>query len=85
MVGNDAVRDIVRDGCGLRTAYVGHARPKDAGLARPDGSPRARAARPYAACRAGTGRPTLPAPHPTPAVPRSSASVRVSRPFFSLV
>ena len=30
MVGNDAVRDIVRDGCGLRTAYVGHARPKDA-------------------------------------------------------
>ena len=30
MVGNDATRDIVRDGCGLRTAYVGHARPKDA-------------------------------------------------------
>lgn len=27
MVGNDAVRDIVRDGCGLRTAYVGHGRP----------------------------------------------------------
>ena len=30
MVGNDAVRDIVRDGCGLRTAYVGHAHPRDA-------------------------------------------------------
>lgn len=30
MVGNDAVRDIVRPSCGLRTAYVGHARPKDA-------------------------------------------------------
>lgn len=30
MVGNDATRDIVRDGCGLRTAYVGHARPRDA-------------------------------------------------------
>ena len=27
MVGNDAVRDIVRDGCGLRSAYVGHGRP----------------------------------------------------------
>ena len=30
MVGNDAARDIVRPDCGLRTAYVGHARPKDA-------------------------------------------------------
>ena len=30
MVGNDAVRDIVRDGCGLRTAYVGHGRPNGA-------------------------------------------------------
>lgn len=30
MVGNDAVRDIVRPDCGLRTAYVGHARPRDA-------------------------------------------------------
>ena len=30
MVGNDAVRDIVRDGCGLRTAYVGHGRPRGA-------------------------------------------------------
>ena len=28
MVGNDASRDIVRDGCGLRTAYVGHGRPR---------------------------------------------------------
>ncbi|WP_417230603.1 HAD family hydrolase [Thermophilibacter sp.] len=30
MVGNDAARDIVRPDCGLRTAYVGHARPRDA-------------------------------------------------------
>ena len=30
MVGNDAARDIVRGDCGLRTAYVGHARPRDA-------------------------------------------------------
>ena len=30
MVGNDARRDIVRADCGLRTAYVGHARPRDA-------------------------------------------------------
>ena len=30
MVGNDAMRDIVRDGCGLRTAYVGHGRPRGA-------------------------------------------------------
>ena len=30
MVGNDAVRDIVRPDCGLRTAYVGHAWPRDA-------------------------------------------------------
>lgn len=30
MVGNDARRDIVRSDCGLRTAYVGHARPRDA-------------------------------------------------------
>ena len=30
MVGNDARRDIVRPDCGLRTAYVGHARPRDA-------------------------------------------------------
>ena len=30
MVGNDAVRDLPRADCGLRTAYVGHARPKRA-------------------------------------------------------
>lgn len=30
MVGNDARRDIVRDGCGLRTAYVGYGRPSGA-------------------------------------------------------
>ena len=30
MVGNDATRDFARPECGLRTAYVGHARPKKA-------------------------------------------------------
>ena len=30
MVGNDARRDIVRPDCGLRTAYVGHGRPRGA-------------------------------------------------------
>lgn len=30
MVGNDAHRDIVRPDCGLRTAYVGHGRPRGA-------------------------------------------------------
>ena len=30
MVGNDAVRDLPRADCGLRIAYVGHARPKRA-------------------------------------------------------
>ncbi|MBM6775416.1 HAD family hydrolase [Olsenella profusa] len=30
MVGNDAVRDLPRADCGLRTAYVGHARPRSA-------------------------------------------------------
>ena len=30
MVGNDATRDFARPDCGLRTAYVGHARPKKA-------------------------------------------------------
>ena len=30
MVGNDARRDIVRQDCGLRTAYVGHGRPRGA-------------------------------------------------------
>lgn len=30
MVGNDATRDFARPDCGLRTAYVGHARPKRA-------------------------------------------------------
>lgn len=30
MVGNDASRDFPRPGIGMRTAYVGHARPKDA-------------------------------------------------------
>ncbi|WP_072369638.1 HAD family hydrolase [Thermophilibacter mediterraneus] len=30
MVGNDASRDLPRPDCGLRTAYVGHARPRGA-------------------------------------------------------
>lgn len=30
MVGNDATRDFARPDCGLRTAYVGHARPRRA-------------------------------------------------------
>ena len=30
MVGNDSRRDIVREDCGLRTAYVGHGRPSGA-------------------------------------------------------
>lgn len=30
MVGNDAVRDFARPDCGLRTAYVGHSRPRRA-------------------------------------------------------
>ena len=30
MVGNDSTRDFARPECGLRTAYVGHARPKKA-------------------------------------------------------